>query len=89
MKLNNVTFRTVFIVDPTAQRIAQNWLLYAFTLHKFLVRKNTIVPGNSKSVDASWQSGIASSQRNEKLSFGDVGLDCCSLDDMRERGGYD
>ena len=85
----NVTFRRVFSVDCTAEHVADNWLLYAFTLHKFLVPKNTIVPGNSKSVDARWQSGIASSQRNEKLSFGDVGLDCCSSDDMRERGGYD
>ena len=48
MKLNNVTFRTVFVVDPTAQHIAQNRLLYDFTLQKFLVPKNTIVPGDFK-----------------------------------------
>lgn len=53
----NVTFRKVFTVDCTAQRIAQNWLLYAFTLHKFLVPKNTIVPGDSENVNVSRRSG--------------------------------
>ena len=44
----NVTFRRVFSVDCTAEHVADNWLLYAFTLHKFLVPKNTIVPGDFK-----------------------------------------
>ena len=48
MKLNNVTFRTVFIVDCTVEDVANNRLLYAFTLHKFLVPKNMIVPGDFK-----------------------------------------
>ena len=35
----NVTFRRVFSVDCTAEHVADNWLLYAFTPHKFLVPK--------------------------------------------------
>ena len=46
----NVTFRRVFSVDCTAEHVADNWLLYAFTLYKFLVPKNMIVPSNFKNV---------------------------------------
>ena len=60
MIFNNVTFWKVFTVDCAAWRIAQNWLLYAFTLHKFLVPKNTIVPGNSENVIVSQQNGSCS-----------------------------
>ena len=77
---NNVTFWKVFTVDCAAWRIAQNWLLYAFTLHKFLVPKNTIFPVDSVNVNFSLRSDSSFSQRNER-SLG-IGLGCCSSDRM-------